>query len=148
VTERQLVPATPLAAAAGLSRVLVQRTRMAMRDPAYSYSLYVPEHEAPSHVRSACRYFTILSQYDGRERFIDFAEATRSSAECAMPRGWDRYQRWLEHERAASREALTLARTVFPELDGLQSDSLPTLWIFMPGLRKGTHADAWLAFAS
>lgn len=142
----RLVPAPALAAAAGLTRVLVQRTRMAMPEPAYSYGLYVAEAEAPDHVRATCTYFSILPEHGIRERFIDFAAATCTAAHSAMPTGWDRYQDWLEHERLARREALLLASHAFPELRAYALDTLPSLWIVMPEFRSGTHAEVWLSF--
>jgi hypothetical protein len=148
VNDRKVIPAPPLAAAAGLSRVLVERTRMAMREPSYSYDLYVPEPEAPEHVRTTCSRFIILPDHSMRERFIDYVDATCSAAHCAMPTGWDRYQDWLEHERRAYREALGLARAAFPELRAFNGDALPRLWIGMPSFRDGTHAEAWLTFGT
>ena len=146
MTTEQRVQPSPLAAAAGLSRVLVERTRMAMREPAYSYSLYVAEAEAPDHCRASCTHFTILSDFGIREQFIDYANATRSAVQCAMPTGWDRYQAWLEHEQHARRDALILARLAFPELEAFPGEALPSLWITMPRFRKGTHANVWLIF--
>ena len=144
----QVVSAPPLVAAVGLSRILVQRTRMAMREPSYSYCLYVPEHEAPEHVRATCSRFIILPEHSMGDRFIDFVDATASAAHCAMPTGWDRYQDWLEHERRAYREALSLARAAFPELRSFRGDGLPRLWIEMPDFRDGTHAEVWLTFGT
>ena len=144
-TERR-VSASPLAAAAGLSRVLVERTRMAMREPSYSYSLYVPEEEAPDHVRASCTHFSILSDFGIREHFIDYATATCSAEQSAMPKGWERYRAWQEHERLARRDALILARLAFPELEEFPGEALPSLWITMPRFRKGTHANVWLTF--
>ena len=148
MSDRNLVPPPPLVAAAGLSRVLVQRTRMAMREPAYSYTLYVAEEDAPGHVRATCTHFTILSEHGIRGRFIDFAAATCSAAHCAMPTGRDRYQDWLEHEQRARREALSLARAAFPELRAFRGDTLPSLWTVIPTLPAGTHAEVWLTFAT
>jgi hypothetical protein len=144
-TER-LVAATPLAAAAGLPRVLVQRTRMAMPEPAYSYDLYVTEEETPTHARASCTHFTVLSNRSTRERFIDFANATCTPDHCAMPQGWERYQAWLDHEKQTRREALALARHAFPELDAFMGDALPSLWVPLPAFPGGSHAEVWLTF--
>jgi hypothetical protein len=140
------VAATPLAAAAGLPRVLVQRTRMAMPEPAYSYDLYVIEEETPTHARASCTHFTILSNRSTRERFIDFANATCTPDHCAMPQSWERYQAWLDHEKRTRREALALARQAFPELDAFMGDALPSLWVPLPTFLGGSHADVWLTF--
>jgi hypothetical protein len=148
VSYELLGPELPLVEAAKLPRVLVQRTRMAMPEPAYAYSVYVAEEEAPEHVRATCTYFSILPEHGIQERFIDFATATRTAAQVAMPTGWARYEAWLEHDQLARREALAVARLAFPELRSYRGDTLPSLWIEMPEYPDGTHAEVWLTFTT
>jgi hypothetical protein len=120
---------------------------MATSEASYAYDLYVAEEDAPTHARMSCTHFTVMSG-DHRRRFMDFAQATRATADVALPVGLERYERWLAHERAASAEALALARAVFPELAGFRGDRIPTLWLVIPEYTDGTHASVWLLLST
>ena len=120
---------------------------MATAEASYAYDLYVAEEDAPIHARTSCTHFTVRSG-DHQRRFLDFAQATRAPADVALPVGLERYERWLAHERAASTEALALAKAVFPELAGFRGDRIPTLWLVIPEYTDGTHASIWVLLST
>lgn len=98
-------------------------TRTAMIGGGLSYDVYVPTKYV--HNYDAGRQTTIVQ--DGKE-YLDYVQASLPEAHYALPKGWDRYDAFLAHEKAARQTMLTLARSVFPELQALEEDTLPSLW--------------------
>ena len=71
------------------------------------------------------RYTTV--RREGKD-YLRFTDATMPEEHYAMPLGFERYDHYKEHEKAARKEAMKLACRVFPELRQLGEESLPELW--------------------
>ncbi len=111
-------------------KIRIDRTRMAMLEPAYAYDVNVPTTEVDRALYSS---FIII---DGQE-YVSFEDATLPVEHHKMEKGWPRYQAYLEHEKRCKLQMLELARAVFPELSDV--DKWPTLWVVMPDVQVG-HA--------
>ena len=111
-------------------KIRIDRVRMAMPEPAYSYDATVPVSEVD---RSKHSYFICR----GREEFVSFADATRPAELDEMPLGWERYEAWMEHEKRANARALEIAKRLFPEL--APAEKWPSLWVVIPSLNE-SHA--------
>lgn len=120
-------------------RVFIHRTKMATSDPACTYDAEVPIEDVPNY--DPGRYTTIIhggGPHDGK-RFVSFVEATLPESHFAMPQGFERYDHFLEHERAIKSEALRLLHTLYPETCGLER--FPTLWV---GGIDQPHDSRWI----
>lgn len=108
-------------------RVFIHRTRMATREPACSYDAEVPIEDVPNY--QPHRYTTIIhggGLHDGK-RFIRFVDATLPESHFSMPRGWERYQAFLDHEKAANSKALSILKALYPEARDFTR--FPLLWV-------------------
>lgn len=115
-------------------RVHVIRT--AMIGGGLSYDVYVPVSQCLECVRENGKYRHLVTHI-GRDSllngkhsyYLDFPEATAPESYFAMPQGWDKYEEWKRHSLGARTEMLAIARTVFPELERYQGDTIPQLWV-------------------
>ena len=118
--------------------VRIDRTRMAMgRDSrCYAYEGLVLASDVP-HIQPH-QTTTICPDGCGfRSGYYAFHAATLPAAHYQMAPGWDRYDQFRAHERAAKVELLALAKTVYPELANVTE--WPSLWVELPAIDE-THA--------
>lgn len=101
-------------------KLRLDRTRMAMEGCVYSYDCVVPVSEVN---REQFSYFILR---DGGE-YVLFSDATRPAALDAMPRGFERYDAFMEHYKACRDIAWKHVQDAFPELQGVQSSGLVEL---------------------
>lgn len=99
-----------------------------------SYDVYVPLSQAPEWLgengkyRSSCTHIGRDSYKTGRHGYyVDYEHATLPESHFEMPQGWERYDDWLQHKKRANAKMLEIARSVFPELNGV--DKWPMFWI-------------------
>ncbi len=107
-------------------RIEIHRWRMAgsPRDDGFvavAYNVLVPLEDC---VRNNSSNIQVL--LDGRV-YKDYPDATWSTD---LAPGWDRYEAWLAHERAAKRRMLDFLHQHCPETRTL--DEWPTLWACIP----------------
>ena len=107
-------------------RIEIHRWRMAgsPRDDglvAVAYNVLVPLEDC---VRNNSSNIQVI--LDGRV-YKDYPDATWSTD---LAPGWDRYEAWLAHERAAKRRMLEFLHQHCPETRTL--DEWPTLWASIP----------------
>jgi hypothetical protein len=106
-------------------KVLLQRT--AMIGGGYSYDAYVSSKEVATY--DPCRYVNYHLSHSPRGVYLSLCDATMPEEHYSMPKGWERYEAYMAHEKESKKLALTLARRVFPELDYFEGDELPFLWL-------------------
>ena len=100
--------------------------RTAMVGGGLSYDVYVKRTDA----HQPDQHTVIIRDLDGKRiEWLDYPDATIDPAHWSLPQGWDRYEAWQTHEKAARRPMLQIARRAFPELNHYQGDSLPSLWV-------------------
>lgn len=105
--------------------------RTAMCGGGLSYDVYVPVSECPKHVLESCpggMYHTRITRGTGEE-YLHYEDATTSEEHEALEQGIERWDSWKLHEARACSEMLRIARSVFPELNKVTTDRLPTLWV-------------------
>ena len=119
------------------ARALITRTAMygERSGCGLAYSVEVPIED----IEGEPGYRIIRGGIKNSAEFVPFAMATASEAHQRMPRGFDRWDDWLAHEKRANALALELAKMAYPEL--AEVDRLPTVSAF--GLvPEGTETDA------
>jgi len=142
VTEVHLMRAPDLAAARGIRRVRVHRVLMIGGGNSYDVEVLKSDLR-PEDVKSITHY-TLRDGPEGHfTEYVAYDQATVTPEHAAMPAGWDKWEDWKRHERAAGMEALAIARVAFPELHRHQADVLPELWVFVG---DWPHADAVVEF--
>jgi len=94
-----------------------------------SYDVLVEMADVPEQMRPDGNGNTHTQIWRDGGKYFHFADATQPADDRAMPQGWQRYDRWRQHELAARAIALDIARRVFPELKRYRGDVLPTLWV-------------------
>ena len=103
-------------------RIEIHRWLMAMAPRAdgrvaVAYDILVPLEDCPPAEGRTIRV------RPGEGEYLDYASATWSTD---LPRGWDRYKAWLQHERNAHQQMLRYLHEHCPETREL--DRWPTLW--------------------
>ena len=107
------------------------RTKMAGGGNCFSYDGLVETTQLDRSRRPLQHYFVLR----GGKEYVRFPHATEPAHILGMELGWERYQAWIAHEAAANAELLTIAQTVYPELE--RCSQWPSLWIEVPGLDQG-----------
>jgi hypothetical protein len=122
-------------------KVLVQRT--AMIGGGLSYRLYVPLKNCSKLFQKYCHSTISLSEFPIDAYFVNFNEAILPDSHVIIEPGWDKYDAWNAHEKAAKAIEFKVASEAFPELKKL--GGMPSLWA--TGLMdKETSADAWVFY--
>lgn len=115
-------------------RIEIHRHRMAMspRDDgriAVGYDVLVPEEDVLPGAQGIIR---ILSP--SHREYRRYEDATWVTD---LPRGFERYARWLDHEKAAQREMLAMVRKHCPETR--EWTRWPVFWAYVePGSSQDT----------
>ena len=102
-------------------RVVIKRVKMI--GGGNSYDALVPVEDVPGY--DGARYTTVISTDD--RRYVEFVPATLPESHFRMPTGWERYEDFLAHEKAAKAEALILLKRLYPETRNLEK--FPLLWV-------------------
>lgn len=107
-------------------RIEIHRHRMALppRDNgtiAVGYDMLVPEEDVLPGAQGMIR---ILSP--GHHEYRTYEDATWTTD---LPRGFERYAKWLDHEKAAQREMLAMVREHCPETRDWTD--WPVFWAFV-----------------
>ena len=97
-----------------------------------SYEALVLESDAPEYARRS----TFRVQTGGRT-YLTLTDATVPAGHHERPKGWDRYEAYIAHERASRMAALNLARSVYPELADVAE--WPILWLQGLPVDRETH---------
>ena len=109
-------------------QIEIQRQRMAIapRDDgmiAVSYRVLVPEEDVLPGAQGVIR----LQHYDGRFReYRSYEDATWVTD---LPRSFERYAKWLNHEENAQREMLAMVKEHCPETR--QWSQWPVFWAYV-----------------
>jgi hypothetical protein len=107
-------------------RIEIHRHRMAMSPAAdgriaVGYDVLVPEDDALPGAQGTVRILC-----PGWRRYRTFEDATWVTG---LPPGFERYEKWLAHEKAAQREMLGMVHTHCPETRELAE--WPVFWAFV-----------------
>jgi hypothetical protein len=103
-------------------RIRMDRTRMAMDGNVYSYDLVVPVGEV---ARARISYFIVR---DGQE-YVTLEDATRPEELNKLPRGIERYRKFMDHSKACRQWAGDMIRRYFPELVGIDLNQRHPSWL-------------------
>lgn len=99
-------------------------TRWPMCGGGTAYAVHVPRRLCPVQDRH-----TILTLVDGAggDEYVSLCDATMPAEHWAMPVGWERYEEYRAHKKAAKAAQLEIAREVCPEL--AEVSTWPLLWV-------------------
>ena len=125
-------------------KVRIDRTRMATSAIVFGYDVTVPLNDCPPWMERF-NPTRIMRDSNHKNPLVRFDQATVSERHTDMEKGWDRYDDWQKHEKRADKAALSLAKSVFPELQRLdQYERLPTCVEFGKEMANETHATRWV----
>lgn len=106
-------------------RAEIVRTRMAGNLSAYSFEAYIEPDDAPSPDRGQVIHWSAKTGKSRRQcRYIEATFCTD------LAPGWDRWDEWKAHERAAHAVLLDALHKLYPETR--HADHWPELWLNMP----------------
>jgi hypothetical protein len=115
----------------------------------YAYSVYVEANELSDSVIKHVSHFTHIcrnNQSGLGPKYVTFADATCPLEQREMPAGFERYEAWKAHEKAAREIEWRLINTAFSETRTLGLDSLPLLWVTYPEKMDIGHSERTLEY--